>query len=79
MKRILLLLPLICLVIPGCLLLSLQPYYEEDDIVDHRAFVGKFPVLTATPAELQAFILKHFKTEGAFEDMDLKRVTPSEY
>lgn len=39
---------------------------------------GKFPVLTAPPAELKAFVLKHLKTEEAFENLDLKRVTPAE-
>lgn len=186
MKRLLLLFPLICLYIPGCLLLSLQPYYTDKDVIDHEAFAGKwqsdkgkitweftpkksgyqvtihegekmgefkvtpfrigeelflnfypdmnvgdktisafymihripthslmhikadgdaprfyiadidwfidylrahpdairhewvddgkFPVLTASPAELQAFILKHLETDGAFEDLGLERI-----
>jgi len=190
MKHLLLLSSFICLFMPGCLLLSLQPYYEDKDVVEHHAFVGKwgsnngktiwefiqkgsgyrvtinesgkrgefkvtpfktgeelflnfypdmtvtdetispfymihripthslmhvetdgdapvfripdfewftdylkahpdairhewldngeFPVLRAPPAELQAFILKHLKTEGAFENLDLRRVTPAE-
>lgn len=27
---------------PGCLLLSLQPYYEEKDVIEHDAFAGKW-------------------------------------
>ncbi|MGB0744764.1 MAG: hypothetical protein ACPGSB_09575 [Opitutales bacterium] len=42
MKRLLLLLPLICLCMPGCLLLSLHPYYEDDDIIEHDSFAGKW-------------------------------------
>jgi hypothetical protein len=53
--------------------------HAHPDAIQHEWINdGKFPVLTAPPAELKAFILKHLKTEGAFENLDLKRVTPAE-